>query len=312
MLKQILEAGARFGRKSLLSDEMSANARQKLDELRARGFVMFDHLVGSPHFAAIQADLRHRIENDMTFEFPCLAQSRIDARAHADLIANSFRVQPDELAIRGLTFDRADIRDYREVVDSLQPSTLKLLMPDNRAYFSIWLDPTMLSVVEAYMGFKPILREAYIRRNFPCTYRVMNHNWHRDTNHKHHLLKAFIFFNDCFVDTGAHRYIAGSMKNSNFRDKVYYSDAEVEAVYPEQSKDHIISEVPAGTIILEDTRGLHKAGIPKRHYRDLGFAVFVPPMLFRNESKNYVISEKVFTAMSSYQQSFISRTNIVR
>ena len=31
--------------------------------------------------------------------------------------------------------------------------------------------------------------------------------------------------------------------------------------------------VPKGTIILEDTRGLHKAGIPKKGYPDLGFAL---------------------------------------
>jgi len=310
MIKAMLELGARLGRGAVSHSSMNEAAREKLVSLRERGFVMFDHLVGTAQFKSIQADLSRRIERDMNFEFPCLAQSRIDQTRHADLIERSFRVPPNELARQGLTFARDDVETYAEILEKFRPSTLKLLMPDDHAYFSLWLDPLVLSVIEGYMGFKPILREAYIRRNFPCTYRVMNHNWHRDTNHKTHLLKAFIFFNDCYIDTGAHRYIAGTVHGDQFRDKIYYSDVEVEAMYPEGSADHVISEVPAGTIILEDTRGLHKAGIPQRHYRDLGFAVFVPPMLFRDESENFAISKSVYDSLSATQQDYVSRSNI--
>jgi ectoine hydroxylase-related dioxygenase (phytanoyl-CoA dioxygenase family) len=227
------------------------------------------------------------------------------------LIEKSFRVPASELARHGLTFERSDIESYEDLVERFKPSALKLLMPDNHDYFSLWLDPLVLSVIEGYMGFRPVLREAYVRRNFPCSYKVMNHNWHRDTNHQHHLLKAFIFFNDCYVDTGAHRYIAGSVDSPLFRDKIYYSDEEIEAVFPDGTDDHIISEVPAGTIILEDTRGLHKAGIPQRHYRDLGFAVFVPPMLFRDDSEYFAISKSVHASLMPTQQAYIGRSNII-
>jgi len=279
--------------------------------LRDRGFVTFDHLVGTPEVVKIQADLKKRIEGEMKFEFPCLAQSRIDQQQHADLIEKSFRVHASELARHGLTFERSDIENYEDLVERFKPSTLKLLMPDNHDYFSLWLDPLVLSVIEGYMGFRPVLREAYVRRNFPCSYKVMNHNWHRDTNHQLHLLKAFIFFNDCYVDTGAHRYIAGSVDSPLFRDKIYYGDEEIEAVFPDGSDDHIISEVPAGTIILEDTRGLHKAGIPQRHYRDLGFAVFVPPVLFRDDSEYFAISKSVHASLMPAQQAYIGRSNII-
>ena len=168
----------------------------------------------------------------MNFEFPCLAQSLIDEIKHADLVAKSFRAPLIELKQRGLTFDAADIKDYRDIVSRFRPSTLKLLMPNSVDYFSLWLDPIVTSVIEGYMGFRPMLREAYIRRNFPCSYRVMNHNWHRDTNHKHYLLKAFIFFNDCKIDTGAHRYIAGTTNTTEIRDKIYYTDEEVKHVTP--------------------------------------------------------------------------------
>ena len=45
---------------------------------------------------------------------------------------------------------------------------------------------------------------------------------------------------------------------------MYYSDEEIDDVWPISSPNHITSEVPAGTIIIEDTRGLHKAGIPEK------------------------------------------------
>ena len=310
MIKSILEAGAKIGRKASPPETMDPAAKAKLDCLRDRGFVMFDHLVGTSEFARIQADLKKRIEGEMKFEFPCLAQSRIDQLQHADLIEKSFRVPAPELARRGLTFERSDINSYQDLVERFKPSTLKLPLPDNHDYFSLWLDPLVLSVIEGYMGFQPVLREAYVRRNFPCSYKVMNHNWHRDTNHQHHLLKAFIFFNNCYVDTGAHRYIAGSVDSPLFRDKIYYSDEEIEAIFPDGSDDHIISEVPAGTIILEDTRGLHKAGIPQRHYRDLGFAVFVPPMLFRDDSEYFAISKSVHARLIPEQQAYVGRSNI--
>ena len=71
------------------------------------------------------------------------------------------------------------------------------------------------------------------------------------------------------------------------------------------SKDHIISEVPAGTIILEDTRGLHKAGIPQRHYRDLGFAVFLPKVLLTENEGDFSISRDIYGQLS-YQKAYIS------
>ena len=46
----------------------------------------------------------------------------------------------------------------------------------------------------------------------------MNHNWHRDTNHDTHLLKAFIF-SLIATYTGAHHYIAGSVNDARFHDK---------------------------------------------------------------------------------------------
>ena len=97
------------------------------------------------------------------------------------------------------------------------------------------------------------------------------------------------FFTDCDLQTGAHHYIEGSVRAQSHRDKTYYNDQEVHSVWPIGSKIHMISNVPAGTIIIEDTRGLHKAGIPEKLYRDLGYAVFLPPNFFKKQRSLYKI-----------------------
>ena len=139
----------------------------------------------------------------------------------------------------------------------------------------------------------------------------MNFNWHRDTNHDKYLVKAFIFFTDCDIETGAHHYIAGSIDDPRFRDKVYFTDEEINATWPVGSDDHMISTVPAGTIIIEDTRGLHKAGIPERDYRDLGFAIFAPPNNFLKSKPYYKIEKYTYDQLSSEQRHFIPSPNIL-
>ena len=48
--------------------------------------------------------------------------------------------------------------------------------------------------------------------------------------------------------------------------------------------DRMVSKVKAGTIIIEDTRGLHKAGIPKKAYRDLGSRYFTTEYVTQNHT----------------------------
>lgn len=133
----------------------------------------------------------------------------------------------------------------------------------------------------------------------------MNHAWHRDSNHPRHLLKAFFFLNDCTLKTGPHHYIAGSIEDRRLDGERYFTDDEVRALYPAGSEREVVSEVPAGTIILEDTRGLHKAGIPEEGYRDLGFATFLPPIAFRQRPALYALSDQTYQQLTKEQQRYI-------
>ena len=53
MIKNLLEAGAKIGRKASAPHVLNDITQAKLSSLRERGFVMFDHLVGSPEFASL-------------------------------------------------------------------------------------------------------------------------------------------------------------------------------------------------------------------------------------------------------------------
>lgn len=311
LIHETLEKVARLGR-GVSETGLNGEQARQLTHLREHGYVTFTHLVGTDRLKQLQADYRKRVEQDLDFEFPTLAQSRIDANRDSDLIKSNFLATPQQLAARGLTFDKSQVQSYEQAVTEFAPSTLTTALPDNRDWFDLWLDPQVLPIVEAYFGFVPELVEAYIRRNFPARFVVMNHAWHRDRNHATHLLKAFVFLSDCTLKTGPHHFIAGSVKDRRIDGKTYYSDEEIHKVYPPESGREIISEVPAGTIILEDTRGLHKAGIPEEGYRDLGYSTFVPPIALVSRPALYKVSRSTYDALGLAQKLYIPSANIVQ
>lgn len=305
MLNDALERLGRAGRKANLARISAEPVNTKLEHLRTHGYVAFDHLVGTERLKQLQTAYRNGVEKELDFEMPTLAQSRVDPERDADLVASNFFGTPAMLAERSLTFDRSDVTSYAQAVKDFRPSTLTSKLPDETNWFDLWLDPVMLGVIEGYMGFVPHLEEAYIRRNFPSDFVVMNHAWHRDTNHAKHLLKAFFFLSDCTLKTGPHHYIAGTVQDRRLDGQRYYTNEDVYALYPKGSEREVVSEVPAGTIILEDTRGLHKAGIPQEGYRDLGFATFLPPIALRKRPALYQLSRATYETLSPEQQRYI-------
>lgn len=311
MLKSTLEKVARIGRTGTAEAALTDVQRSQLTKLRRDGYVVFDHLVGTEKLALLQAELKQRIEQDLDFEYPCLAQTRVNPERDADMIARNFLATNAQLKARELTFDQDDAKSYDQVVTDFEPSSLKVLLPDTPLWLGTWLDPVVLPVVEAYMGFRPEMTEAYIRRNFPSKFVVMNHAWHRDRNHPTHLLKAFVFLNDCTLENGPHHYIAGSVQDRRMDGQNYYSEEDVRRLYPVGGPKEVVSVVPAGTIILEDTRGLHKAGMPQAGFRDLGFVTFLPPIAFARRSPMYTVSRSTIRGLSAAQAAYIPKANVL-
>lgn len=111
-----------------------------------------------------------------------------------------------------------------------------------------------------------------MRRNFLVPYSTMNHYWHRDLNSPFHLLKAFFFLSDCGVDNGPHEFITGTHRKLDvLNGQRYFSDAQVGALYPPGHPARVLSVVRAGTVVIENTRGVHRANLPTAGHRDLWF-----------------------------------------
>lgn len=300
-LKDLDEALYRSFRK-----DKSFSNNEKVNELRKNGYVIFDHLVGTD----IIEDLSHKLQaqiKEFKFRKPLLSQAKIDFKKHATLIKKNFLLKRSELEKNGLSCTINSSDSFDEFVERERPTTLEIDMIDDNQFYDIWLDPKIISVAKEYFGFTPLLSEAFIRRNYPSDFVVMNHGWHRDTNHSTYLLKAFIFLNDCTSENGPHHYVSGSHIAKGLSENSYFTDGQVKEFCKKEKLQQITSLVPKGTIILEDTRGLHKAGIPTVDYRDLGFATFMPDRIVFKRHVDYKIGKKTRSDLSIEQQMLLPK-----
>ena len=269
------------------------------------GFVQLDGFISAPEVALLQQEFDQAL-NNLEFEMPCLAQSKVDPVRHKKLLDNHMYATNEQLREQGLAIDRKDAVSIDQVVRDFNPSTLTVYMLERSArYRKLWLDPRLLTIVSAYLGLVPHLAEAYVRRNYPSPFRTMNHYWHRDLNSRHYLVKIFFFLSDCTVESGPHEFVRGSHRSYDvLNSKVYYTDEEVNDAYPSGGAHRVVSEVKAGTVIIEDTRGLHRARMPDAGQRDLGYAVFVPFLPGREQSY-YRFPRAACDSLSEFQKSFI-------
>ena len=275
---------------SRLRSAPSLNREQAgmVDELRREGTLILQSYLPPDVTRALQGEMQRGLEA-LEFETPCLAQSRVDPEKHRALIDNYLYGSNQDFARQGVAFDRNEVRTLDQVVRDFNPSTLTVYpLQSSEVFRNVWLDRYLLTIVAHYLGLVPALVEAYARRNFPARFWTMNHFWHRDLNDRHQLVKMFVFLSDCTIETGPHEYIRRSHREfGRLNGKRYFTDAEIDALHPVGSPLREVSEVKAGTVILEDTRGLHRARMPEVGYRDLGYAVFFPlparavPALYR-------------------------------
>lgn len=275
-----------------------------LQTLKSEGCIILENYIDPKILNKMQQELRENLEN-LNFQTPCLAQTKVDEEKHSELIANHMLGSQQQLSDWGVTFGKEDAISYQQVLEDFNPSTLTVpMLEHSETYRNIWTDPFLLGIISTYLGLVPQLAEAYVRRNFPAPHKTMNHFWHRDLNNKDSLLKMFVFLSDCTLKTGPHEFIPKSHTDfTKLNDKRYFTDEEVDQAYPEDSS-RTVSEVKAGTVVIEDTRGVHRACLPEEGYRDLGFAVFMPLRPFY-PYKNYSFPKAAFANLSKFRQSFI-------
>lgn len=165
----------------------------------------------------------------------------------------------------------------RVVVDFENPLAEKYSVDTNSVLMNtkvrkMLLDRGLLQVAQEYLGSTPIVDIVTAWYSFPSA--NPSHEaaqlFHFDLD-RVRWLKVFLLLTDQTIETGAHVYIPGTQRDggisSGLLAKGYarLEDPEVAAFYPKETWKSMVA--PAGSILLEDTRGLHKGISLQRDHR---------------------------------------------
>jgi hypothetical protein len=165
----------------------------------------------------------------------------------------------------------------RVVVDMENPLAVKYSVDTNAILLNatvrkMLLDRGLLEIAQGYLGSTPIVDIVTAWYSFPSA--SPSHEaaqlFHFDLD-RVRWLKAFFLLTDQTIETGAHVYIPGTQRDggisANLLAKGYtrLEDHEVEAYHPKEQWKSMVA--PAGSILLEDTRGLHKGISLQRDHR---------------------------------------------
>jgi hypothetical protein len=164
---------------------------------------------------------------------------------------------------------------------SLRDGSVNFIKDQNEAVIKMPIvldfmtDPTILYILQEYLGCAPVNTQTNTWWSVPGGGSVnqQTQKWHQDFTWIK-FTKIFIYLNDVTRDNGAHRYVPGSFKdispvlqqNPNYEVSKRVDNALVEKFYPGKAR---FMEGKAGTILLEDTRGLHAGTQLKKDYRQL-------------------------------------------
>ena len=134
---------------------------------------------------------------------------------------------------------------------------------NNINFQKILFDSSIINFSQLYLNSYPVIDNVSAWWSFPSIKpdKIAAQWWHFDLD-RPKWLKFFFFLTDCSIENGAHRFIRGSHKNNgipwSLRMKGYdrLDDNDVERNFSE--KDIIDILATKGSLLIEDTRGLHK------------------------------------------------------
>jgi hypothetical protein len=166
--------------------------------------------------------------------------------------------------------DRVVVDFENPLAEKYSVDTNVVLM--NTAVRKMLLDRGLLQIAQEYLGSTPIVDIVTAWYSFPSA--NPSHEaaqlFHFDLD-RVRWLKVFLLLTDQTIETGAHVYIPGTQRDggisSGLLAKGYtrLEDPEVETFYPRETWKSMVA--PAGSILLEDTRGLHKGISLQRDHR---------------------------------------------
>jgi hypothetical protein len=174
---------------------------------------------------------------------------------------------------------------------------------ENSEVQKILADKSLLRIAEAYLESLPIadVLTMWWHTNFnsePDSEAAQMYHFDMD---RIKWLKIFIYLTDVNIDNGPHFFIRSSHRSNGipkaFLKKGYsrLTDREVVEFYGAGSE--VIFSAPAGTIIIEDTRGLHKGGVVEGNPR-LILQVQFSNSLFGAQYEKFHLQPQVSTELA--------------
>jgi ectoine hydroxylase-related dioxygenase (phytanoyl-CoA dioxygenase family) len=170
--------------------------------------------------------------------------------------------------IEGFYISDKEAKSKKQKLEIKNPKSVKFYylsqdIINNKLFQKILFDTSFINFAQLYLKSYPVIDNISSWWSFPTASPDKNAAqwWHFDLE-RPKWLKFFFFLTDCETHNGAHCFVKGSHKNNGIkwqlRKKGYerLTDEEVNKLYSNQD----IVEITAkkGSLLIEDTRGLHK------------------------------------------------------
>ena len=219
----------------ILGDMDDRRLAQVTDTLRDRGFYVFEN--------RLAPDLIARLVEFALTQKCTIRPTDIDSK--------------QGIGPRVTVYDRANPQG---LIYDFDPEDLV----NNPHIQALIADPSIFAVAQAYIGGSPVLDEinmwwSVAGNKQPDSAAAQLYHFDMD---RLRWLKFFINLTDVTAENGPHCFIAGSQKSQGIPRQLLakgYTRLSDEQVRKEFSADSFIEFLaPAGTILAEDTRGLHK------------------------------------------------------
>jgi hypothetical protein len=230
----------------------------------------------------IAADLKNTgyavIENYLSQE---ICESVVDYATRTPCFPRPLDHAPSIPQVDRINFDEL----YLSARYDFSPNILSIFQ--NQDLQNIMSDPFLLEIAEKYLSSMPYLDPTELWWFLPFSTRddAWAEEYHFDFDSVR-WLKFFVNFEDIEFENGPHCFIEGTHKDFGIPEKlrkrgyVRYSDEDV-FKYVDRARERIFT-AKAGTLLIEDTRGLHKGLTPTEGRR----------LLFSFQLSNYLFIEQ--------------------
>jgi hypothetical protein len=174
----------------------------------------------------------------------------------------------DFIKIDGFYLSDKNMNMKKEKLDIKHPAYVKFYynsqdIINNQHVQKILFDSSLINFAQLYLNSYPIIDNISAWWSFPSSSPDKNAAqwWHFDLE-RPKWLKFFFFLTDCTLENGAHCFVKGSHKNNginwSLRKRGYerLSDQDINNFYPKTDIVDIVAK--KGSLLIEDTRGLHK------------------------------------------------------